>query len=434
MNPREQYKILFKEFQTLSAKTDRTEEEDTRLDAILPELEQLEAKIERLNKIEAQGKKGESLTKSAGRVGANEHYAEADEGKGEGGAENTKPKGPLTLARTITESEGWQRYVASGASQQQSVQIGSFRHRSEDAPPEGPMQRYALITGTGVTIPPDQVPGIFMGELVQPTVRDAFSNAPTTSNMVNFIREDVANNVNAAAAFVEGGDTVKAESTLAFDDDEAPVRTIATTVPVTDQIIEDVPGFQALIEGRLRDFLAQAEDDALLNGDGVSPNLKGLLNTTGVQLADATYWAANAVPDAGTSNEDLNRLTASLTLVRETGLAIPSFLMISPAGLDYMLMATDANRNYLAGNPFSTTGIPRFRGLPVIVTNKLADNEAVVGDGRMAAVRDRMAAKVDIGYVDKQFTQNRKTLRAEERLAFAVYRPAAFVHVTLALN
>jgi HK97 family phage major capsid protein len=264
-------------------------------------------------------------------------------------------------------------------------------------------------------------------------VRDAFINAPTTSNMVSFVRHDVASDVNAAAAFTEGGATPKAESTIAFDNDEAPVRTIATTVPITDQIMDDEPGLESMVNITLMDFLKQNEDDDLLNGSGVTPELKGLLNTSGIQVADDTYFASNPVQDAGTNNEDLNRLTAALTLVREVGLATPSFVIVSPAALDYMLSITNAQRDYLAGSPFSTTGIPRFRGLPVFVSNKIADDHAVVGDGRLAAVRDRMAAKIDVGYVDKQFTLNQKTLGAVVRLAFAVYRPAAFVDVTLTL-
>jgi hypothetical protein len=50
----------------------------------------------------------------------------------------------------------------------------------------------------------------------------------------------------------------------------------------------------------------------------------------------------------------------------------------------------------------------------------------------MAAVFDRMAAAVTAGWINDMFVHNMIALLAEERLAFAVFRPAAFAVVTLA--
>jgi HK97 family phage major capsid protein len=453
MNPREQYKKLIQELETLRAVENPTDEQLTRVRGILDELAALKPKIEALMAADEVSREAEKFTRSTGR---STEAAQEPEGRGEGGAggEGANPSQSrfqgapaiIRLGRQVTQSARYKSYREDRNPIQVPVQ-SFYWHQSqgEDGEAEYVRQadRYALIGASepATMITPQRIPGIAMAQMVRPTVRDAFFNAPTSSNLVQFIREDVENSVNAADFFDEtdtAADNVKPESTIAFEEDEAPVRTVATTIPVTDNIIDDVPGFQATIEGRLLDFLKEAEDDALLNGTGTPPEITGLLQTPGIQVLDDAYFATafngGALPDAGEMNEDINRLTHAITMIREEGLANPSYVLMSPMALDYFLMITDANRQYLAGNPFSTIGIPRFRGLPIIVTNKLADNQAVVGDGRQAEVRDRMQARVDIGYVDKQFAKNQKTLRAEERLAFAVIRPAAHANVELTLS
>lgn len=455
MDPREQYKKAKKEFDTLRAKKDRTAEDETRLDALMDEMTELEPALDRLAKLDRTSQAAENYARqSAGRVSGREEFSEEEDGEGgsegEGGSGSARTRemlsarqAPVRLGKRVTDSDKFKTFSETGTPQR--IAIGSFYHRDPEQSVQ-PFGRYAILDTTAIEAVPDRRPGIAMAEMPTPTVRDAFVNTPTTSSSIDFLREDVANNDNAADFFDPDEDwanpptdtivNVKPESTLAFEEDSAPVRTIATTLPVVDQLLDDIPGLQGTIEGRLLDFLRETEEDALLNGPGTGVTIRGLLQHTGVQDANDAYFAGLTplLPDTGEYNEDINRLTHAMRMVRENGFATPSFLMLSPAALDFLLMATDANRQYLAGNPFSTTGIPRFRGLPIIVTTALADDHAVVGDGRLAEVRDRMAARVDIGYVDKQFAQNRRTLRAEERLALAVIRPAGFVDVELTLT
>lgn len=447
MNPKEEMRKLVAELNTLRELATRDETQTKRFGEILTRMKALEPLVNDELEADRLSKAGESLTKSAGRVGDREQDQDPDGKKAGGAADKNAASGPKIerLSRRVLRSDELKSF--RDTRQPVQIKVGSFYFNQIDRDGEDPeyirvKDQYAVITGAGLDtlITPERIPGINMARLVQPTVRDAFDNSPTTSNLVQFIREDVESSVNAAAGFdpndLSGGN-VKPESTIAFEEDDAPVRTIATTLPVTDQIVDDVPGFQALLEGRLNDFLVQEEDEQLLNGDGTNPNILGLLQTPGIQVLDDTYFADPGtpdMPDASYPNEDMNRLTHAITQIRQVGLAIPSYIMLSPAGLDYFLMATDANRNYLAGNPFSTDAIIRFRGLPIIVSNKLDDDQAVVGDGTTATVRDRMQARVDVGFVDKQFAKNQKTLRAEERLAFAVIRPAAHALVTLKLN
>jgi HK97 family phage major capsid protein len=284
-------------------------------------------------------------------------------------------------------------------------------------------------------VAPNRIPGIYTPDMPALAVRSAFLNLQTQSNVIQFFRELTHTNNAAfvAEASATGSSTgLKPESALTFEADTAIVETLANWIAVTNQTLDDVPQMRGIVEGRLVDGVKLVEDDAILTGNGTPPNIKGLLNTTNVQDLDSTYFGANPVEGAGDPNEDFDRITRARRLIRTIGRARPSFVMLSPADLERLVTITDANKDYYSGSPFGDLALTRMRGLQVIETEALDEGTAVVGDGRMAAVFDRMAATVTAGWQDQQFVRNMITLLAEERLAFAVFRPAAFAIVELA--
>ncbi|MDQ3541814.1 MAG: phage major capsid protein, partial [Chloroflexota bacterium] len=198
----------------------------------------------------------------------------------------------------------------------------------------------------------------------------------------------------------------------------------------------DAAQMQTYVEQRLLDGLRLRESDQLLNGSGTGANMNGLLNTTGVQNLDNTattgYWATNPVNDNGTDNENYNRLLRAKRLIRTVGRAVASFIALNPADLEGFLNRTDAQRQYFGGGPFAGTNIPTMWGLRVVEDENLAAGMALVGDGRMAAVWDRMQAQILIDTIDDQFVRNMLTILAEERLGLTVFRPQAFARCFLA--
>ena len=75
-------------------------------------------------------------------------------------------------------------------------------------------------------------------------------------------------------------------------------------------------------------------------------------------------------------------------------------------------------------------GVPRLWKLPVVDTTAVPEGEFLVGAFNIAAqVFDREDAAVEVSTEDSDnFRKNMVTIRAEERLAMAVYRPESFVH------
>jgi HK97 family phage major capsid protein len=445
MNPREEYKKLLTELKALK---DRMKAEQLSAE----ELAELQTKLARAEELKKQIGDMDALQSRYGsfaddfeRLASRGSVTDGDRGDpgdpnagGAGGRAGGRYQ-RLTLGEYVTGHSGYTRREAGAMG---SVPVPGlfipgerFALRPMERFTARFRERYGLVAGGGLDMPlvtRDRTPDIQPILPLQPTVRDALTNTTTEFNLIPFIRQDLDTTVNRAAAFDPDGTNVKPSSDIGLIDDEAPVRTIATVLPVPDQVLDDVQGLQALITTQLEAFLAETEDDDLLNGDGTPPTLLGILNMD-IQVADGAYFGTNPVSGAGADREDIDRLTAAMTLVRQVGRAEPSAVIMSPTALDWMLAVTNDNGDYYAGNPFTTTDLVRFRGKPIIVSNKIADTHALVLDGRYFIVYDRMAARVDVGYVDKQFAQNWKTLRAEERLALAGIRPAAAVDVTFRL-
>ena len=422
----------------LALKEDRTAEDESRLDALMAEFNDLGPKIERETTIEKATADARKMGESRGRVAGTLPAEGAEERE-----QAEKKADKRTLGERFVQSEQFQDFKRRGArGKSQPVFAGSFYGKYADAIQHrgdmGPDEVRALVQTGGLPadyIQPTQVPGFFRGEDLQGTIRDALINGQTNSDAIVFFRELAFTNAAAAVAqatATTGTTGLKPESTITFEQATANVVTIAHWIPITRQTLEDAAQIRTYVEQRLVDGLRLEESDQLLNGDGTGANMTGLLNTTGIQsLTTAGEFTTNPVNDAGTDNENFNRILRGRALVRSTGRARANFVVLNPTDLEEMLTFTDANRQYFGGGPFSGGGIPGLWGLRVYEDENIAANTALVGDGRMAAVWDRMQAQVLADTIDDQFVRNMLTLLAEERLALTVFRPAAFAEVEL---
>jgi len=269
----------------------------------------------------------------------------------------------------------------------------------------------------GTLIVPDYRPGIVEYLFRQLVVADLLAQGTTSSNLISFMRELAP--TNAAATVAEGA--AKPESALVFEAATAPVRKVATWLPVTDEMLDDVPAMRSYIDSRLRMFVMLAEDDQLLNGNGTPPNLLGLRNQTGMQadLARGTDTNADAI-------------FKQMTLIAVNAFLQVDGITMNPANWQTVQLAKDANGQYYGNGPFAAAPTPRLWGVPVAVTPAMTAGVALPGAYRTGAQMFRNGGlRVDASNSHQDFfTKNLTAIRAEERIALAVYRPGGFGEVT----
>ncbi len=272
-------------------------------------------------------------------------------------------------------------------------------------------------SGGGLVVP-DFRPGILPLPTRPLVMADLIAPGTTESNVVSYMRETTF--TNAADTVAEG--VAKPESTLIFDAVSDPVRKIATWLPVTEEMLEDVPALRSYLDTRLRLGVQLAEDDQLLNGSVVAPDIIGFLNRTGLATAVARGTDTNA--------DAVLRQMAALFV--STGLQ-PTGIVMNPANwLAIQLVKTTAGEYVSGGTPFQTPPTPNLWGLPVALTSAMTAGTALVGAFKTGAQIFRkggLRVEASNSHADF-FVTNRLAIRAEERLALVVYRPAAFGTVT----
>ena len=209
-----------------------------------------------------------------------------------------------------------------------------------------------------------------------------------------------------------------AESTFALEEKTSPVRSIGDSVPVTDEQLADVPQVQSYLNQRLAFGVRQRLDGQILNGDGTAPNLRGILNTTGIQTVAK---GSDPVPDA---------IYKALTKIRVTGRAMPSHVLVHPNDWQAVRLLRTSDGLYIWGSP-SESGPERIWGLPVVQTDALTENTALVGDfPNFCQLFERQGLDVRLGFVNDDFTKGKQTIRAGMRVAFLVYRATSFSTIT----
>lgn len=266
------------------------------------------------------------------------------------------------------------------------------------------------------------------------SILDLIPMSSTTSNTIEYVKEKTYTNnaATVAEASVTTGTTgLKAESVLAYDLATAPVRTIAHWIPVTNAMLADAPVIEGLIGNRLVYGLNQELEDQVLSGDGNSPNMTGILasglSTVGLS-AGSTYGGAATAIDAA---------FAAALIVRSTGLAMPNAYVLHPNDWAQIRLAREStvtgNVNpggYLYGPP-SQSGPATLWGRPVVEALGMTENTILCGDFQMGCMLfDREQAAITTGTIDDQFVRNMRTILAEMRAAFAVFRATAFCRVT----
>lgn len=248
------------------------------------------------------------------------------------------------------------------------------------------------------------------------TVRDLLNVQPTGSNAIEYVKE--SGFTNNAAPKAEAAE--KPESALTFSLETESVRTIAHWIAVSRQVLSDVSQLRAYIDTRLVYGLKTAEEDQILYGNGVSPNLNGI-----IPQATDYLWSSGSVGDT-----KLDCIRRAMTVARLAHYPVDGIILHPSDWEDIeLLKGTDGKYVWIS---VTEGGVTRLFRTPVVETTAINSGEALVGAFGLGAILwDREAATVRVAEQHEDFfIKNLVAILAEERVGLTVFRPEAFVDVT----
>ena len=349
-----------------------------------------------------------------------------------------KKRAARDIGGLFLESEAWKGFKENGTKDANvELPIDALWPGYQgigEVPLDGLTRQAALFDSADYPIQPDfisqPVEVLYQANNIGPL----FAQGSTNSNTVRYPVETVT--ATGATELAEGG--TKPEADITFAPVDEPIRKIAVLLPLTDEALEDVPFLRSYMNARLRLFVQMREDQQLLTGNGTAPNIRGILNRSGINTT-AAYSIGGANPDQAL----IDQVFVAAMAVYQAFLE-PTEVILKPTTWQIAALAKDAQRNYLLGGPGAVgyVGVgpassPRLWGLRVVLNANMpaqgtGNKVALVGAFRAGAMLIRRSG-IDLAVSDSHstfFAENKVALRAEERVGLAVFRPAAFAVVT----
>jgi len=318
------------------------------------------------------------------------------------------PEQAKSLGERVTDNDDVKAFIKAGGKGRISIAVK------------------AIISGlttdadgsAGDLIVPMRRPGILGLPQRRMTIRDLLTPGRTASTAIQYVKE--TGFTNSAATVSETTGPTKPQSEIKFDIMTTAVTTIAHWVIATKQILDDVPQLQSYIDGRLRYGLMYVEENQLLNGGGTGTDLNGI-------YTQATAYSAPIVPSAAGNMTKIDVIRLAILQAVLAEYPANGIVMHPSDWADIELTKTDDGA-YLFANPQGGSE-PRLWRLPVVETAAMTVDKFMTGAFQLGAqIFDREDANVEISTEDSDnFRKNLVTIRAEERLALAVYRPEAFI-------
>lgn len=223
-----------------------------------------------------------------------------------------------------------------------------------------------------------------------------------------------------AAETAEGA--MKPEAAITWTDTEAIARVIAAWMKIQKAALADVPAIRAVMDQRLRYLVLRRLEAEIINGNGTAPNLRGILNTSGI--GTVAFNGAELVAD--------QVLTGITNVLLADALA--DVIVMNPLDwAEVLKKKAPGDGHYYGGGPFSVTPQVMW-GVNLLASQAVPVGHVLVGDmsiGTTLYVREG----IQVLFSDSDgtdFRENRVTLLGEGRFALPVWRPAAFVDVDIA--
>lgn len=291
-------------------------------------------------------------------------------------------------------------------------------------------------SGGGLLATPQVLPGVVNKLFQRLSVDDLLPQGATDGNTIRYMVEGTA--TSGAAGVAEGG--AKPQSTLGIGTRDEPVKKIATSLVVSDEMLEDAQQVASYINGRLSLFVQIERERQLARGAGTNEIYGFLDSNRGINIYAGGTAAGNKAV----------QLFKALNGTRGSAFLEPEAIILHPTDWQEIRLLTDTAGQFFGGGPFQgqygngsnvqasgqVTGAEDYLwNKPVIVTTALGNaGTALLGAFAQASqIFTKQGVTVEAtNSHDTYFLSNLVAIRAEKREALAVYRPSAFTRVDLA--
>jgi HK97 family phage major capsid protein len=380
-----------------------TEDETAKVEELRSELAAIDARIQ--SGIEQEIRSIEIDNGLAGLLGA---VVDKDHGE----VVDTR-----SIGERFTEGDGYTNWAAAGARGSYAVDMPGLSARAVTDTTLG------ATSGGALTRPErlDRIGRDFLDRRV--FLLDLLPHIPVGQGTVEYVQDKspLADMANKAVEVAEAGAKPQAGITLQVISEAIAV--IAAWANITRQAAADVAQIQGYLDTRLRYSLKRRSDGQSINGDGVSPNLRGLANRSGI----LTYAPGGA-------EARYKSIRRGIRLMEDAEV-VPEIIVLNPADAEIFDLSNEATAGLHAVN--AMTGdlqSPSARtawGLTQVRSTALASGTALLIDPMAVAVLDRQAptAYMTDSHASN-FTSNILTLLLELRLGLALFEPSGVCKIT----
>lgn len=218
---------------------------------------------------------------------------------------------------------------------------------------------------------------------------------------------------------VGAGDTAKPQLDRDFQEITVTAEYIAGWLRISRKMLDDMAALRSYLQMRLMEMYLKVEDAQILNGNGTSPQLEGLLTV--------------AVVNPNNTGANIERLVRAIAHLESSDYSATGIVLHPAAYYEIALnKATGSGEYDLPGIVVIQNGQLYVAGVPVYKTTAIDASTYLVGDfelGCQLFIREQPEVRFfeeDANNV----TLNLITVRIEGRVALAIIRAEAFVQGT----
>lgn len=237
--------------------------------------------------------------------------------------------------------------------------------------------------------------------------------SPTFEVLVQRVRD------NNAAPVAEG--ELKPTTVLGLEQIEGKLEVIAhLSEPIPHYWLSDAPALNSFVGNELIRGLYDAVETQVLTGDGVNPNLHGILTTSGIQTQAFTTDVARSV-------------RAAITKLEAAGHEDNHVIVLRPEDWEAAETARAQGSGVLeAVANVTERAVRSLWGVPVVVSTALPVGTGLVMDRTVASVYWDGAVAVRWSEIGEDFQRNLTRARVESRFEVVVGTPLGVVKVATA--